>query len=118
MNFARPHYMLLPDRSPEKRADAGSPTCEGALPLVAAFLDLNQGWAGGHIALSILELLCTSAMDPDGQHADLLARLHPARRLSDVLCTIQPFKEHMMAAGMAFSIIDTLLRQICQCLLT
>ena len=104
------HHIACPllAQNPEKCADAGSPTCKGALPLVAAFLDLDQGWEAGHVALSILELLCTRARDPDGQHADLLARLHPVRRLSDVLCSIQPFKEHMMAAGIAFSIFDTL----------
>lgn len=73
--------------------------CEGALPLVAAFLDLDQGWQAGRVALDILSMLCHSARDADGQHLDLLARLHPVRRLSNVLSTIQPFKEHMMAAG-------------------
>ena len=67
-------------------------------------------------------MLCHSATDVDGQHMDLLARLHPARRLSDVLCTIQPFKEHMMAAGIVLqtlvsSVFDTVSRHICHCTL-
>ena len=75
---------------------------------MVAFLDLDQGWAGGHVALQIVDILCSPAVDLGGQHADLLARLHVGRRLSDVLCSIQPFKEHMMAAGKAFSIFDML----------
>lgn len=78
--------------------------CEGALPLVVAFLDLDQGWKEGRYALRILYNLCAPAMDPGGQHANLLARLHAVRRLSDVLCTVQPFKEHMKAAGVVVTI--------------
>ena len=87
---------------------------------MAAFLDSAQGWEAGHLALEILDLLCSPAVDLGGQHADLLARLHPVRGLSDVLCTLYAFTEEQMdlkAAGIAFCMFKMLSRHICHRLL-
>ena len=81
-----------------------------------AFLDPAQGWEAGRLALQILDLLCSPAVDLGGQHADLLARLHPVRRLSDVLCTLHPFTdEHIEAVGIAFCIFKRLSRHAIAC---
>ena len=67
-----------------------------------AFLDLDQGWKEVRCALHILRNLCSQTIDPDGQHADLLARLQGVRRLSDVVCSVHPL---MKAAGVVVSIL-------------
>lgn len=76
--------------------------CEGALPLLVAYLDERKPEASS--ASQILHLLCCQQVDQRNQHADLLARLQGVRRLSVMFCPqLQKGKGLLQAAGMAFS---------------
>lgn len=95
---------MLPSSAPN-----GLGSCEGVLPLMVAFLD--QGVEEGCNAMDILVLLCSPHIDPQAQHAALLARFQGVRRLSNIFSTVQ--KTRRTAAGMC-NHVSLMLRKACQ----
>ena len=91
--------------------------CEGALPLVVAFLDQRREVAC--TTSRILHPLCSSHIDPCNHHADLLARLQGAHRLSTIFCPqAQASKGLMQAAGMAVTFMLSWCIDHCLCMTT
>ena len=70
----------------------------GALPLVVAYLEHGTGSV---YAVRALQEFCSCTTDIYDDHADLLARLQGVRRLSNIMCPVQPSKAGSKVAGMA-----------------